>query len=172
MYFNSLFPNSSLDQKIIYLFSRKISRSTSFRAFQYKILNNLLYLNKILFRFGKSPSSLYSFSKSTDATLIHLFSSCNQVISLWFEIKLFFSEYIQLTLLSPQIVTFGLVKGNDKYFLIQNMILIAIKRYVYKPRVRGILNFNIFLHQLIKAKNLEKKCSFLLNTRKNIMVCF
>ena len=61
-------------------------------------------------------------------TLIYLFSSFNQIISLWIEIKnYFFLEYIQLKLLSPQIVTFGLVKGNDKSFLIQNMILVVFK---------------------------------------------
>ena len=79
-------------------------------------INNVLYLNKMPLRFGKTPSPLRSFCKLHEETLIHLFSSCNQVISLWIEIKLFFSEYIQLTFLSPQIATFGLVKGNDKSF--------------------------------------------------------
>ena len=59
------------------LLPRKISRSTSVRAFRYKMLSYVLYLNKMLLHFGKS--------------LIHLF---NQVVSLWIEIKLF----IQLTL--------------------------------------------------------------------------
>ena len=48
----------------------------------------------MLFRFGKPPSPLCSFCKLHDKALIHLL----------------FSEYIQLTLLSPQIATFGLVK--------------------------------------------------------------
>ena len=91
---------------------------------------------------------------------MHLFSSCNQVISLWIEIKVFFSEYMQLTLLSPQIATFGFVKGNDKSFLIQNMILMIFKLYVYKSRVSGTLNFNTFLHQLVKVKNVEKGAAF------------
>ena len=43
-YFNSLFPDSNLHWKLIYLLPRNISRRTSFRAFQYKILNNVLYL--------------------------------------------------------------------------------------------------------------------------------
>ena len=32
----------------------------------------------------------------------------------------------------------------------------VFKLYVYKSRVSGTLNFNTFLHQLIKVKNLEK----------------
>ena len=100
-YFNSLLPDSNIDWKLIYPLPREISRSTSGRPFQYKILNNVLYLYKMLFHFRKTPSPLCSLCKLHDETLIHLFSSCNQVISLWIEIKLFFSEYIQLTLLSP-----------------------------------------------------------------------
>ena len=100
----------------------------------------------MLFPSGKFSSLLRSFCKFYDETLIHLFSSCNQVISLWIEIKLFFPEYIQLTLLSPHIATFSLVKGNDKSFLIQNMILMVLNLCVYKSRFGGTLNFNAFLH--------------------------
>ena len=107
--------------------------------------------------FGKSPSPLCSFCKLHDETLIHLFSSSDQVISPWIEIKLFFSKCKQLTLLSPQIATFGVVKDNDKSFLIQNMILTVFKLLVYKSRVSGTLNFNTFLHQL--AKKIRKRCS-------------
>ena len=44
-YFNSFFPDSNLDWKLLYLLPREICRSTNFRAFQYKIFNNVSYLN-------------------------------------------------------------------------------------------------------------------------------
>ena len=81
-YFSSLLPNWNLDRKLIYLLPRKIRRSTSFMDLQHKILSNVLYLNKMLFRFGKSSSPLCTFCKLHDDTLIHLFSSYNQVILL------------------------------------------------------------------------------------------
>ena len=62
--------------------------------------------------------------------------------------------------MSPQIATFGFVKGNDKSFLIQNMILMVFKLCVYKSRVSGALNFNIFLLRLVKVKNVEKGAAF------------
>ena len=67
----------------------------------------LLYLNKMIFCFGKSTFPLCCFCKLHDETLINQFRSCNQVISLWIKIKLFLFEYIELTLLSPQIATFN-----------------------------------------------------------------
>ena len=62
--------------------------------------------------------------------------------------------------MSPQIATFGFVKGNDKSFLIQNMILMVFKLYVYKSKVSSTLNFNTFLRQLVKVKNVEKGAAF------------
>ena len=47
-------------------------------------------------------------------------------------------------------ITFGCAKGHEKSF----------KRYVYKSMITGALNFNTFLHQLIKGKNLEKSAAF------------
>ena len=60
--------------------------------------------------------------------------------------RLFFPACIQLTLLSPQIVAFGLVKGNDKSFLIQSMTLMIFKLYVHKSRFSCALNFNTFIN--------------------------
>ena len=62
--------------------------------------------------------------------------------------------------MSPQIATFSFVKGNHKYFLIQNTILMVFKFYVHKLRVSGTLYFNTFLHQLVKVKNVEKDAAF------------
>ena len=81
----------------------------------------------MLFRFAKAP--LRFFCKLHNKTLINLFSSWNQVISLCIETKLFFFEYIQLILLSTQIVTLSSVKGNVMSFLIQNVILMVFKLY-------------------------------------------
>ena len=40
------------------------------------------------------------------------------------------------------------------------MILMVFKLYVYKSRLSGPLNFNTFLHQMVKVKNLEKGAVF------------
>ena len=61
----------------------------------------------MLFGFEKARSTLFSFRKLHDETLIHLLSNCNQVATRWIEI----------------IAT----KGNDKSFLIQNTISVVTK---------------------------------------------
>ena len=102
--------------------------------FQYKILTNVLHLNKMLFWFG-NPSPFYFFGKLHDETLIHL------------------------TLLFPHTTTFPLVKGN-RCFLVQNMILMVLKLHDYKSRISSTFSFNTFVYYLFKIKNLEKGAAF------------
>ena len=76
-YFKTLFLHMNLDWKFIYLLPRILTTTTSLRAFQYKVLNNVLYLNYKLFQFKVSTTSLYSYCNKHDETIQHLFSICN-----------------------------------------------------------------------------------------------
>ena len=52
---------------------RLITYNTYMRSFQYKILNNVLFLNKKLHTFGIKPSPLCSFCNLYDETPYHIF---------------------------------------------------------------------------------------------------
>ena len=73
-YFEASFQSSAIDWKDIYLLPHKTTTNTKHRSFQCKILNNVLYLNKLLFKFGKIKSQLRSLCKSPEETIIHLLS--------------------------------------------------------------------------------------------------
>ena len=49
-YLKTLFPQLNLDRKLIYL-PQVLTKNTSLTAFQYKVLNNVLYLKHKLFQF-------------------------------------------------------------------------------------------------------------------------
>ena len=51
--------------------------------FHYKILNNIQYLNKQLFRFGLVTSKLCSFYDQVVETLIHIFAECSATKKVW-----------------------------------------------------------------------------------------
>ena len=55
------FPNLKRDWKSIYILSRHVTLDTNLRMFQYKLLNNVLCLNNILFRFKKVDFPLCSY---------------------------------------------------------------------------------------------------------------
>ena len=94
-YFKTLFSRLNFDWELIYLLPRILTKNTSLRAFQYRILNNFLYLNNKLFQFRVSTISLCSYCNQHDETVEHLFSTCNQIISLWTKIKLYFVNDIK-----------------------------------------------------------------------------
>ena len=58
-----------------------VTIDTNLRIFQYKIFNNVLYLNEKFFKFEIVSSPLCSFSTSEKEIPIHLFYSCNQAKS-------------------------------------------------------------------------------------------
>ena len=89
MYFEKLFPNKEIEWKCIYLIPRRVTIDTNLRIFQYKVLNNVLYLNKKNFKFKIVFSPLCSFCDLENKTPIHLFYSFtrNQTKSLWSKLQ-------------------------------------------------------------------------------------
>ena len=83
----NVFKNSNLDWKTIYMLPRVVTKDSRLRVFQYKLLNNVLYLNKMLFRFGKIDSPLCSFCKMIEETPLHLFYNCTKTKLLWDQLK-------------------------------------------------------------------------------------
>ena len=126
-YFKYLFSHVSLDWKPIYLLVQILTKNTLWRAFQYKVLNNVLHLNHKLFQFRASTIYLCSYCSQHHVTVKNLFSSCSQVISLWTEIKLYFVNDIKLIALCPQIANLDYTNTDDRYFITQNLFLLNFK---------------------------------------------
>ena len=64
-YFENLFPNFKSDWKSIYLLPRRVTIDTNLGMFQYKLLNNFLYLNNMLLRFDKVDFPLCSYCNNS-----------------------------------------------------------------------------------------------------------
>ena len=56
-YFGKVFPNENFNWKKIYILPRVATASSFQLNFQYKILHNILYLNKMFFNFGKTKKT-------------------------------------------------------------------------------------------------------------------
>ena len=66
----------------IYTLTRKITIDSYSRIFLYKILNNILYVNKSLYRMKVLDSPLCCLCNAEDETIIHLFSKCLVTVNL------------------------------------------------------------------------------------------
>ena len=103
----TFFPNKKIQCKCIYLIPRRVTIDTNLHRFQYKILNNVLYLNEKHFEFKIVSSPLCSFCSSENEIPIHLFYSCNQRKSLWSNLQKLLNSGILLPQNAPQSAFFG-----------------------------------------------------------------
>ena len=76
-----------LDWKKICMLPWLTTIKSSLRSFQYKILNNILYLNDRPYKFKAIPSPLCSLCKLENESLTHLFCQCIETRKLWHQLQ-------------------------------------------------------------------------------------
>lgn len=157
LYFEQLLPNiASEDWKKIYLLPRKVTLDTNLRIFQYKILHNVLYLNKMLYKFKKIDSPLCSFCNADDETPLHLFFSCSESKRLWNQLCNLLSHDLHLPHLMPQSSIFGYYENEYQHSLLINHVILIFKFYIYNARKRRKLVFQSLINTIKNVKEIEK----------------
>ena len=125
--------------------------------FQYKVLHNTLYVNKMLFKFGKVISPRCSFCKLHEETIIHLFYDCSIVKRIWNQLKSILSNNINFPISTPQSAIFGFWDLDTNEHLILNHLLLIFKMYIYNARTASYLNISHLLIYIKGIKDIEKK---------------
>ena len=118
-----------------YTLAGKVTIDTRMRIFQYKILNNILYLNRQLFCMNLVDSSFCSLCGHCVETVTHLFLSCTVSQGLWDEITKWSSSCIPLHKLTEQIIYLGWFQDNSHNISINHIILIFKKIHLHKKRI-------------------------------------
>ena len=168
IYFEKKFDSKELDSRVIYTLPRKLTANTYLRSLQYKILNNILYLNEKLFVFGLSPTSSCSFCSSFGENIAHLFCDCTIMQCHWKKLQLKLKDNIAFLSLTAQATTiFGIFAADWRSYLIQNRILLLSKLYIYKSR-KKFVGSNCLLKEISKIKKIEEKVASV-NEKKHCM---
>ena len=157
IYFEKHFNDCVLDWKYIYVLPRIVNSDPYRRYFQYKVLNNVLYLNEKLFFFGISETSQCSFCNQNNETIEHLFCHCFVAKALWNDLNTFFENHLSLYDLTPQAAFFGFTEKNLDDTILQNHLLLVFKIYLYKSRSYGFVCLKPLLLEIKKINCLEKK---------------
>ena len=110
--------------------------------FQYKLLNNILFLNARLFHLNYVDSPLCSLCNTDPETPIHFFCDCLITISVWNEIINFFSPNLKLDVLTPQSAILGFFDDKDDNAVRSDMLLI-FKYTLYKNRTKSMNKYII-----------------------------
>lgn len=158
IYFDNLFQkNVSACWDQIYILPRKVTVYSYMRYFQYKIINNILFLNKKLHIFGISETPLCSFCDTSDETTCHIFFECCKSQSLWTELRNYFLDDFSLPILSPQTALFGFLDFSEhEDLMLFNHILLVFKLYIYKSREEKTLHLKMLLSNIGDVKRIEK----------------
>ena len=146
-----------------YILSHSVCCEPYIRAFQYKVLNSILYTNTKLYKIGFATDDNCSFCKSNPETLSHFFFDCLYSHTFWKEFESYFhsisEEPVSLTLKD---VIIGFV--DSKRPLLNYLLLIA-KLYLWDCRRTSMLPEIIGLKHKIKNKfEIEKYVNIKNNT--------
>ena len=110
----------------------KVALETYVKAFQYKVLNSILYTNTKLQKIGYSTDDKCTFCKSEPETLYHLLYNCPHSQTFWANFELFWyssiKEKIHLTL---QDVLVGILTRSCPLL---NYFLLIAKIYIWDCR--------------------------------------
>lgn len=126
--------NRCFDWNKAYSFVFATTRETKLKWFQYKIINNCLYLNKDLFKFKLTDNQFCSFGCKEIENIEHLFVTCKYSSKLYKEIQSWL-KYFDINL--PALNLTSIVIGPCSCFnfsLLDNFILLLYKSYVYRAR--------------------------------------
>ena len=114
----------------VFLLPHKVALEPYVRAFQYKVLNRILYTNEKLHKIGFTPHKDCSFCKSESETLTHLLYHCPLSIAFWRDFEAYWllvkNEQIHLTL---ENIIAGIIKRPCpllNYFLLIATLLVGL----------------------------------------------
>ena len=99
------------------------------RIFQYKILNNVLYLNKLLYKMKIVKSPLCHFCREQNETPIHLFCNCKVSLDYWSKPHAWLRAILNLPDLTPESALLGKLEvdttsTNIRSILASHIVLI------------------------------------------------
>ena len=115
----------------MFLLPHMVCSEASVKAFQYKILNSILYSNTKLHKIGYITDDKCTFCKSETETLLHLLFNCVYSKLFWKDFEFYFyslsKEFVHISL---QDIVLGITTQNAPYFYINYFLMIA-KLYIW-----------------------------------------
>ena len=126
--------------KQIFTIPHSVALEPYVKAFQYKILNSILYTNAKLYKIGFKMNDTCSFCSSEPETLYHFLYLCPYSIDFWRDFEVFWHQLLKEKIrLSLQDVLVGLIPQNSPSAKLLNYIIMIGKLYLWDCRRSQIL---------------------------------
>ena len=114
---------------------RLATYNTYMQSFQYKLLNNVLFLNEKLHIFGIKSSPLCSFCNLCHETPLHMFYECDSIKCLWSDLVHYFQNSLVLPVLTSQTAIFEFLYSTNKWRITNEIISITYmirEKHIFK----------------------------------------
>ena len=136
---------------------QKVTIDTTLRILQFKILNNILYLNKRISKFDLNVSPLCSLCNQHPEDILHLFCKCAKTQDLWNSLASVLGENHDLPQLNPTIVFLGESNVQDNDNVLLNHILLLFKKFIYdKKNHPARIHFLSFMNYVKEVEKIEQ----------------
>ena len=136
----------------------KCTKIVKYRSFQYRLLNNIIYLNDRLKYFGIAENENCSWCKVKKETVIHAFYECDVITS--FRNKIFENLKDQIdneASINEENVIFNKIHPKPEWF--ENLLILLIKQHEFMKKclnknldIRAVVTELEFIHK-IEYKN-------------------
>jgi len=158
----SNFHFNSENLKQIFKLPHSIVVESYVKAFQYKVINSILYTNTKLYKIGFRTNDLCTFCNNQPESLSHLFYHCSRCKQFWSEFELYWCLISnQQICLCLENVLFGILTENACPLLqFLNYFIIIGKRYLWDCRSKqNLLNIYGFRAKIVAKYETEEKIS-------------
>ena len=126
--------------KQIFMIPHSVALEAYVKAFQYKILNSILYTNAKLYKIGFKLNDSCSFCSSEPETLYHFLYLCPFSIDFWRDFEVFWHQLLKENIrLSLQDILVGMIRQNSPSAKLLNYLIMIGKLYLWDCRRSQIL---------------------------------
>ena len=110
----------------------KVTKITKYRNFQYKLLNNIIFLNDRLCKWGLVASDSCTFCGNAKENIAHLLWECTTAQYVWYQIGIFSKDEFGLEL---ELDKDGVLRNkSNQYKSAVNLIVLVTKHMLYRFR--------------------------------------
>ena len=134
---------------------RTVRRNSRIRIFPYKILDNVLYLNKSYSSLTKEALQNVVFANVKKRRLFICFIFVEKV-KFWTQLTSRLNRYLDLPHLTPQSAIFDFLDIPNKDYLIVNNLLLLFKYYIYNARDQNHLLFKVLMKNIKNIYDIKK----------------
>ena len=154
--FDNMPDSKEIIWKNVYSMPYRCTLDTKTQYLQYRFIHKILPTNTFLYRIGLVDDYKCNFCKTEEETMKHLMWSCNYVSKMWSDVCNWLKDLNINVNITYWDVCFG-IYGNKEYLSFLNMIILLLKRYIYRCRVQEMHPlFNDYKNVVIFTEKMEK----------------